>query len=256
MVNLLQIGSQTVTSADIIPLLVQYQLLPQLVREVSIDQAIAEIVLSEDETSHGLEQFLAAQGLTDSDSKQQGLKRLGLTESQLMHLATRSQRIQRFKEQQWGSGIEADFLNRKAQLDQVTYSLLRTQHPEIAQELYFRIHSGEQEFEELASEYSEGSEAETGGRIGPVSLEQAHPAMADRLRQNKPGYIFPPISIDSWYVLIRLEEFRPAQLNGELRQTLLDQRFEDWINTQLQNPIPMPNPISTPIPIRPLVAAA
>ncbi len=256
MINLLQIGTQTITSADIIPLLAQYQLLPQLVREVFIDQAILGIVLSEDEISQGLDQFLEAQGLTDSDRKQQWLKQLGITESQLMHLATRPQRIQRLKEQQWGSGIEADFLNRKAQLDQVTYSLLRTKHPEVAQELYFRIHSGEQEFEELAAEYSEGSEAQTGGRIGPVALEQAHPAMADRLRQNKPGYIFPPISIDSWYVLIRLEEFKPAQLDGELRQTLLDQRFEEWVNAQLQQPIPAPSQISNPTPIRPLVAAA
>jgi len=34
---------QTITESEIIPLLVGYQLLPQLLREVLIDQAIAEV---------------------------------------------------------------------------------------------------------------------------------------------------------------------------------------------------------------------
>jgi parvulin-like peptidyl-prolyl isomerase len=242
MVPILQIGAQTITSSDIVPLLTQYQLLPQLIREVLIDQAINPITLPEDELLAACGAFFAQQQIDDPQMRQQWLQQTGLTELQLTNLATRTLRLQRFKEQQWGTVIESDFLTHKTQLDQVVYSLLRTSQPEVAQELYFRISSGEQTFAELAREYAEGPEAETGGKIGPVPLMQAHPALLERLRQGKVGQIFPPIPIEQWYVLLRLEQRVAAQLDEPTKQKLLDHRFEAWLKQQMAAPQPQSQP--------------
>jgi parvulin-like peptidyl-prolyl isomerase len=256
MIPILQIGAQTISSSDIVPLLTQYQLLPQLIREVLTDQAIAAVVLPEDETIAACEAFYEAQQITDPQVRQQWFQQTGLTEQTLVQLATRPLRLQRFKEQQWGHVIESDFLMQKSQLDQVVYSLLRCQNPEIAQELYFRIQSEEESFAELAAAYSEGPEAETQGLIGPVPLVQAHPALIDKLRQGHVGQLFPPIQIDGWLVLVRLEKHITAQINDATKQQLLDQRFEGWLKQQMQQPQPTaaPQPTSSPVNLTQLAA--
>jgi parvulin-like peptidyl-prolyl isomerase len=242
MIAILQVGTQTITSSDIVPLLTQYQLLTPLIREVLIDQAIAAIELPEEILQATCEAFYEQQQIGDPEMRQQWLQQTGLSEPQLINLATRSLRIQAFKQQRWGQVIESDFLVNKSHLDQISYSLLRTTSPEIAQELYFRIQSGEQDFAEAATEYTEGEEAKTGGLIGPVPLTQAHPAIIERLRQGKTGQLFPPIQIDQWFVLVRLEQRLAAQLDDATKQKLLDHRFESWLTEQMQQPQPAAQP--------------
>jgi parvulin-like peptidyl-prolyl isomerase len=128
-----------------------------------------------------------------------------LTIEQLEQNITRPWRIEKFKQINWGNRLESYFLNQKPQYDQVTYSLLRTPDPEIAQELYFWIKGGEQTFAELARTYSEGPEAESEGVIGPVPLSQPHPAIAEKLRHSQISQVHPPTKMGEWYVLLRLD---------------------------------------------------
>jgi parvulin-like peptidyl-prolyl isomerase len=248
MIAILQVGTQTITSSDIVPLLTQYQLLTPLIREVLIDQAIVAVELPEDILQATCEAFYEQQQIADPEMRQQWLQQTGLSEPQLINLATRALRIQAFKQQRWGQIIESDFLMNKSHLDQISYSLLRTSSPEIAQELYFRIQSGEQEFAAAATEYSEGEEAKTGGLIGPVPLTQSHPAILERLRQGKTGQLFPPMPIDQWFVLVRLEQRIAAQLDDATKQKLLDHRFEGWLTEQMKQPQPTAQPPTAPPP--------
>ena len=75
---------------------------------------------------------------------------------------------------------EAHFLSRKNQLDKVVYSLLRCKDV-FFQKLFLRIEGNESDFGDLAAQYSEGQERNTKGIIGPVSMTQAHPAVAELL---------------------------------------------------------------------------
>jgi len=77
-------------------------------------------------------------------------------------------------------GLEAYFLDRKAQLDKVIYSLIRTQDMELPRNSISGFNTGAV-LAELAREYSQGPEAETGGLIGPVELSNPHPAIAQML---------------------------------------------------------------------------
>jgi parvulin-like peptidyl-prolyl isomerase len=238
MTPVLQVGNRTVTASELVPLLAAYQLLPQLCRELLIDQAIAEIDCTDEEAQPARQQFYETHQLTDEAQRQAWTRHVGITLAQLEALATRSLRIEKFKHQTWGSKLESHFLTCKTQFDQVVYSLIRTPHPEVAQELYFRIKAGEQSFADLAQQYSQGIEADTGGRLGPVPLTQPHPALAEKLANSKPGQLLPPIRIGEWYVLARLEKLIPAQLDPATQQKLLDTLFEAWIQTQLAQPSP------------------
>jgi parvulin-like peptidyl-prolyl isomerase len=131
--------------------------------------------------------------------------------------------------------VESLFLAQKKQFDQVIYSVLRTQDYGIAQELFFRLQEGEQTFTELATQYSQGPEAQTGGLVGPVKLNRLQAPLAQLLLQRQPGILHPPIRLDQSFILLRLEKYLPASLTGSLRQHLIDQQFQEWLRQEVIN---------------------
>ncbi|RMF63306.1 MAG: peptidylprolyl isomerase [Cyanobacteria bacterium J069] len=251
MVNVLQIGNRSVTSEELPSLLAGYQMLPQLVQELLIDEAIAPVTCAEEERIGAREQFYAQNQIVDEAGRQQWLARHGMTLAQLDALATRSLRIEKFKEATWGPKLESYFLERKSKLDKVIYSLIRTQDMGIAQEIYFRVLEGEQSFAELARTYSQGPEAQTDGLIGPVELSVPHPQLAHMLTISQPDQLWPPHRIGEWIVIIRLEKFIPAQFDESMRRRLLNESFNQWLQQQLDQVS-----LTVPQPASPGVAAA
>lgn len=230
----LKVGDRIITAEEIIPLLAGYQLLPSLLREVIIDQAIASFHCTEEEKASAIGQFFEKNQITDAEKKLAWLKQQRMTEAQLEALAMRGLLIEKFKLATWGNKLESYFLGRKGQLDRAIYSLIRTQDAGIAQELYFRIQEGEQSFADLARQYSQGSEAQTGGMIGPVELSVPHPLLSQMLRLSQPGQLLPPTRLEDWFLIVRLEKFIPAQLDGAMRQRLLNECFTSWCLEQLK----------------------
>ena len=231
--SVLKIGDRAITAEEIIPLLANYQLLKPLVREIIIDEAIAPIDCTPEELDQARQQFLEQNQLTTEEAKQAWAAKQNLTLEQVDALGIRGLKIEKFKQATWGHKLESYFLNRKSQLDRVIYSLIRTQDPGIVQELYFRILEGEQTFADLAREYSQGPEAETGGLIGPVELSTPHPAISQMLRLSQPGQLCPPTRLGEWFLIVRLEKFFPAQLDNPMRQRLLNECFSTWLSEQL-----------------------
>jgi parvulin-like peptidyl-prolyl isomerase len=116
----------------------------------------------------------------------------------------------------------------------VVYSLLRVQDAGMAQELYFRLADDHATFDQLARQYSQGPEAQTGGLIGPVDLGTPHRALARMLSVSQPGQLWPPTLVNDWFIIVRLEKFLPAQLDNSMRQHLLNELFNTWLQEQLQ----------------------
>ncbi|MEM7716323.1 MAG: peptidylprolyl isomerase, partial [Cyanobacteria bacterium P01_A01_bin.68] len=133
---LLQIGDRAISVDEILPLLKQYGMLPQLLREIVIDNATASITLSEEEVTEAYKQFYQQQQLGDEEQLQAWLKSRGLGREQLDYLVTRTLRLEKFKQDTWGAKVEPYFLQRKEKLDKVIYSLIRVNDIAVAQELY------------------------------------------------------------------------------------------------------------------------
>jgi parvulin-like peptidyl-prolyl isomerase len=229
----LRVGDRVITAEEIIPVLAGYQLLQPLLREIIIDQAISPYSCTPEEKAKVIGHFCEQNQIANETAKLAWLKHHKMTEAQLEAVATRGLLIEKFKQATWGNKLESYFLSRKGQLDRVIYSLIRTQDIGIAQELYFRIQEGEQSFADLAREYSQGSEAQTGGLIGPVELSVPHPNLAQMLRLSQPGQLCPPIRLGEWFVVVRLDKFIPAQLDAPMRQRLLNECFNTWLSEQL-----------------------
>jgi parvulin-like peptidyl-prolyl isomerase len=231
--QLQQTSNRSITAEEIVSLLVSYQMMPQLLRELIIDRAIAAIECTPEEQANAYQRFYQENQLTSETEQQTWLTCRGISPKQLKSIAIRGAKIEKFQQLTWGHQLESYFLSRKQKLDQVIYSLIRVQDVGVAQELYFRIQEGEESFAELARTYSQGPEARTGGLIGPVRLDTRHPTLVRMLSMNQPSQLLPPIRVGDWLVIVRLEKYLSAQLNEPMRQQLLNECFESWLQAQL-----------------------
>ena len=242
----LEIDDQIYTAEDLVPLLVQYQILPKLAQEIVIDKAIADVECTSEENAQVYKQFCQQNQFTDDEQVKNWLAKQGMSWQQLEHSLTKRLRVERYKQKQWGDRVDGYFIKRKSQLDRVVYSLIRIDKPEIAQELYFRIKEGENTFSELAMEYSLGTEAQTGGLIGPVEINAPHPTIAKILATSKPGQVIPPTRVGEWIVIVRLENYLSAKLDEPMRQRMLDEMFRDWLNEEIKQQVSfLPNAVTS-----------
>nr|WP_230966279.1 glycosyltransferase [Nostoc sp. NZL] len=235
---LLQVHNQTLTTQEIIPLLSRYQLLPKLQQELLIDEAIASFSCTSEEQAKCYQEFCQQNQLSSEAERQAWLQQQNLTETEFLDLTTRNLRIEKFKKATWDNKLETYFRQLKPKLDQVVYSLIRIRDRAVAQELYFRLLEGEQSFAELARQYSQGAEAQTGGLMGPIALSAPHPKLARLLSFSQPGQLSLPTNIGDWWLIVRLEKFIPSQFDEPMRQRLLNELFAGWLKDQMQKTSP------------------
>ena len=229
----LKLGNRKLAAEELISLVAKSQMLPQLLREVIIEGAIAPIEYSFEETGQIYQKLV-------KDEQYEGM-----TYEQLEEIAIRKLKLEKFKQAKWGKKIESYFLTRKAQLDRVVCSIIQVEEPGVAQEIYFRLQEGEDSFAELARNYSQGFEARNGGTIGPIKLNNLHPKIAQRLRATKPGELSPLFRFEKYFVIVRLERLIPAQLDERMRALLLNELFEGWLKRQITQEISLTNAENT-----------
>lgn len=233
MAELFQVGSKVIQTHEILSLLSRYQLMPPFLRGLVVDDAIAEVDCTAEERQQAIYDLRLKNRLVSDDDLKAWLAENSLTPEGFEELALRPVRLEKFKESTWGRKVEGYFMSQKGRLDKVVYSLIRTQDEGLAQEIYYRVEEGEATFAEMAEQHSQGPEARTKGILGPVPVNQPHPFIARMLEVSQPGQLWPPRAIAEWFVIVRLEQFFPAQLDANMRQKMLDELFEAWMKEKI-----------------------
>ena len=210
-------------------LLKQFNLLRPLVEQMLISDAIADVEVSEEQLEEGRLGLLQQRGFDGLEQWPELLKELERTDEEVVERLRRGIQRRTFMRDRFVAKAEARFLERKNELDQVVYSLLRLENTFLARELYLQIESGESNFADLAKRYAEGPERNTNGIVGPVSLTQAHPALVEKLRVAQPGVLLEPFRIADWWLVVRLERYSPATFTPEVSDRMCREMFDAWI---------------------------
>ncbi|MBW4553703.1 MAG: peptidylprolyl isomerase [Aphanocapsa sp. GSE-SYN-MK-11-07L] len=234
MAKVFQVGDTEVDLESLPSLLGRYQLLTPLFKQLIIDQAIAKFDCSPDEKVSAVAAFYQQHRLETEAERLAWCKNQRIAPADLEVAAVRLLLINKFKVVTFAPKVESYFISRKQHLDRVIYSLIRTNDQNLAQELYFRILEAEDSFADIARQYSQGVEANTGGVIGPTALSKPHPVIAKVLSVSQPGQLWAPMPLENWTVILRLEQFMPAQLDDSMRSHLIDEMFEQWLHQQVQ----------------------
>lgn len=129
--------------------------------------------------------------------------------------------------------IQEFFIEQKLFLDRVVLSRIVVQNKDLAEELKSQILEGAR-FEQLAQEYSVTEDRVVNGMMGPISRGQLPDALRALIELATPGEVIGPIEIEQWYCIFRIEQFLPAALEGQLKQELENQLFEQWLGEKLQ----------------------
>ena len=213
--------------------LARHQLLLPLLRQEVISRAVAPVQLPAEQQQQALQEWAARKGIRSPEQLATVCQSEALSEEDAQAQALLPLRIAHHCREHFLHRAEQRFLARKHQLDQVVYSLLRVESGALAQELYLRIAEGEADFAELAAQYAKGPEQATRGVVGPAPILQAHPALAERLRTSRPGQLSPPLQIEQWWLVVRLEVMRPATFDEAMQERMGRELFEEWVEEQV-----------------------
>ena len=190
--------------------------------------------------------YLQALEISTTAERESYLQSKGWSAEDLLYFATRSERLERFQQQMFDAELEVRFLDQKLDRDQISYSLIRVEDGDLAFELHQRLLDGEADFAELAQNYSQGSERERGGCVGPVALNQAHDAVVHKLRTSRPGELLAPFFLEDVWLILRLDDWQRARLDGSTREELREELFEAWLERRvmqlLAGEVPSPLP--------------
>ena len=229
----LKFGEYALCLEQLPGLLDRGNLLEPLIRRVVIESAIRAIDVSAEEQKVFQKQFLDSQGIASPEQLKDWLESKGLTEEQASQNVVDTLRVEKLKHRMFDSKVEQTYLETKDLRDRVVYSLLRVKDPAAAQELYLKLEEGDATFTELSEEHSVGRERETGGMIGPVVLGRLHPKSAEVLRIANVDQLWPPMQVDDWWAVIRLDKKIPCEFSASTKKTILSELFESWLKQQV-----------------------
>ena len=210
------------------------------------DEICQAMPLPEATETELVQRYLEQNDCADPTLRDQHLASKGWSLEDLTYFASKQERLHRFQQQMFTDDVEVRFLDRKSDLDQISYSLIRLRDGDLAFELHQRLLEGEADFATLAAAHSEGPEREHQGRVGPVPLSQAHQVLVDKLRTSRPGQLWTPFFLKDIWVILRLDHWEGARLDAAMRETLLDELFEQWLERRVdqllagQTPDPLP----------------
>jgi len=213
-------------------LLQHHNLLRPLIEKMVIDETTAAAVVSDEKLAEARLGLLKRRGYTSLEQWSDLLHELGKSDEDLSGQLLRNLRVSAMAREKFAPKAEARFLERKNELDQVVYSLLRLSNRFLARELYLQIESGESNFADLAKRYAEGPERNTNGIVGPVSMTQAHPVLVEKLRVAQPGVLLEPFRIADWWLVVRLERYSPATFTPEVSDRMCREMFDAWIEEE------------------------
>ena len=218
----------------VIELLRSNNLLGVLIQKEYTNQLINDINLEEKEINNLKESFCQEKNLTGEEDFQKWLADEQTDEENFIDELTKPYKLAKFCNEKFLPKAQARFLQRKKDLDQVIYSLIRVKDPLLARELVFQLLANETTFEELAEKHSLGAEKYSKGIVGPVPLTKSHPTVSQLLRSATPGVVLGPFQVGELSIILRLETLQEARLNAQIEQEMTQELFNEWLSEESQ----------------------
>jgi parvulin-like peptidyl-prolyl isomerase len=108
----------------------------------------------------------------------------------------------------------------------------------LADELVMRITEDEDDFHQLAREYSlDETTKYSGGYLGVINRRSLSPELAAKVFNANAGDILGPFPSDENYQLILVEEVKKAELNDPVKNAIKEAIFNGWLSRYIDSPI-------------------
>lgn len=204
---------------------------PKLVQEWVLDQTLVDTLLPESQQASLLQDFRNEHGLESDEAFHDFLINRHIDQTLLLQMINRPHQVILYREERWGPATNSLYLQKKDQFDMVRYRRLQSSNSDVMQEIYFRLKDREESWESLARQFP-GAPPDATALTGPVAVAEVERPILELLRQLEPGRVGRPLQLNEQVVVVALEEFIPSALNQTIRDTLLRQAFEEWLQAE------------------------
>jgi parvulin-like peptidyl-prolyl isomerase len=209
----------------------------EIVRQFVVDQELQtreDLKINTAAVEQAVIDFRLEQQLTDPKQFQEWLSSSGMDYEAFHNQVSSGFKLRKLKEDIALPKLQEYFIERKIFLDRVVLSRIIVADKELAEELRSQIAEGAK-FEQLAKEYSLTDDRIVNGMVGPISRGTMPDMLRAAVDLAQPGEIVGPLGMEDRWALFRVEEFLPASLDDlQLRQSLMDELFEQWLMDKIQ----------------------
>ena len=214
---------------SILSSLKSYRLWPAVLREALLDKAISGIACSDGEVAEAWAAWCKRNEVDPATPVFEGLSR-----PEMMVAAMREKKIEKFREHNFGKIIPEYFRSRKGLLDRVTLEVVHFHHAAVAEEALFRCLEGEQSLEDAAHElaHSDGGEPPV-RKVGPIGMGRLSTGLTSLVTGSRSGALLGPKKLGHYYCVVRVIEIREAALDTRMRNRLLEELLNNWIEQQM-----------------------
>ncbi len=213
-------------------ILKEHKLLEVLVRKLLISDSLFNYPFDDKIVSKLKDKIFERNGFKSDDEYNAWLAESNLREEEFFKNITFDIRLNKYVLDKFGHLTESHFLKNQDKLDKVVYSLIRTKDNYLANELYQRIKEKENDFGDLAYQYSIGPEKNSKGIVGPVSVSSGHPLIKELIRSSTIGEIQKPKPLNNLVIIFRLESLEKATLDEKTKLALAKELFMLWATEQ------------------------
>lgn len=216
---------------DFLKDLSKYGLIKEYLKSKILDTKIQHIELNRDEILAAKDNYMKFFGLKNDKSLEKHRISNILSIENLFYKITLFLKVQKYCDINYSKFINKRFYDQKENIDSVTYSLIRVKEYGLSKELYYRIKDDNDDFNQIAKDYSIGVEKETSGLIGPLSLDKVHPHVKDKLKKSFLKFVHKPFKVNNDWIIIKLEDYFESKLDQKsitkLKSEMLDKDIEN-----------------------------
>ena len=135
--------------------------------------------------------------------------------------------ILKWRSEQWEDRVQEAFLDRRRELDQVSFWMVQTNKKGQALELYYQLCNEETTFEKLSLTFR-GVKKEV-----KKPYYELHKILQQQLRGAGTSKPQSPIRIKTGYLVTKVIEQHPAKLDAIMKEKLLSELETDWADRQI-----------------------
>lgn len=141
---------------------------------------------------------------------------------------------QKLAEALFAQEVEKYFVEHRLDFEEVSLYQVTVPYEQLSQELLYQIEENEISFYEAAHLYDvEEQRRLQCGYAGRFYRWRLKPEITAILFSTRPGEVIGPLKSEHGYDLLLADEFTLPELTPEIRQTIIDKLFREWLSSEL-----------------------
>ena len=197
------------------------------------------IVASDEDLQYFTDTFRVTHGLYSAEETLSFLETAGTNQEDFETFCESSVLLTAIKDHLADNkSVREYFINHRSEFDVARISIIVTASEDLANELVMRIIEDEDDFHQLAREYSlDDATKYSGGYVGVVNRRSLSPRLAAKVFNANAGDVLGPFPSDENYQLILVEEVKKTEMNDPVKNAIKEAIFNEWISQHMNNPI-------------------